>query len=526
MISGFSNQQSERFSNLGQSLAQLGQQVGQQLAMREYQKQATAALPAMQANYRQAFSEIEQGRFADGYMKMLETNMQFGTDQNPFLASAAQQANEMFALAGKQEQSEAWRRLQAGGGGGGGIPAAQEPSINFGQLFPGMKIPIGSDTGMDSEFVGDDFTQGTPDQREAQRAADREFRTYEDADRAAAEGLPRQQDITLDMIRDLMPADKRKELDALSDFQKDAVVASVNNDRLPPAQKQAATNQSGVTQDAMPKTSELWKDPRLEKYFPGAVGIAKPSEKKELRGTGISFTSRGRLSVSSAPQVTNQEVLDVWGKNKEKLEQALDAMDDANMRKLFDEYKDIFSLRAAAQPEGDEFLVGTEQITEKQYNALLTLSNLPVWTQEEFTPVVFKEAAAAPAAGGDDIQAQSDAIFGLTTQTMDGTTPDTAQPSPDPAPRPIEFSQDNPYSRGLPAMSQDTTRPRGSVGRGSGTRERQVAARKLNEVNDQIKNLDSYRAVGRRPSTKEEKAIRWEELNAEKKRLEQILASK
>jgi predicted metal-dependent hydrolase len=96
----------------------------------------------------------------------------------------------------------------------------------------------------------------------------------------------------------------------------------------------------------------LWKDPRLEKYFPDAVGIAKPSEKKELRGTGITFTSRGGVNVSTAPQVTNQEVLDVWDKNKEKLEQALDAMDDANMRKLFEEYKDIFSLRAAAQPEG------------------------------------------------------------------------------------------------------------------------------------------------------------------------------
>lgn len=120
MISGYSKQQSERFSNLGQSLAQLGQQVGQQLAMREYQRQATAVLPAMQANYRQAFEDINQGRFADGYMKMMETNLQFGADQNPFLANAAQQATEMLALAGKQTQSEMWRLQQAGGGMGGG----------------------------------------------------------------------------------------------------------------------------------------------------------------------------------------------------------------------------------------------------------------------------------------------------------------------------------------------------------------------------------------------------------------------
>ena len=145
MISGFSKQQSERFSNLGQSLAQLGQQVGQQLAMQEYQRQATAALPAMQANYRQAFEDINQGRYADGYMKMMETNMQFGADQNPFLANAAQEANKMFALASKQTQSEMWRMQQAGGGGMGGggeysVPSAED--ILMGGM-PAMQQPMG-----------------------------------------------------------------------------------------------------------------------------------------------------------------------------------------------------------------------------------------------------------------------------------------------------------------------------------------------------------------------------------------------
>jgi hypothetical protein len=150
MISGYSKQQSERFSNLGQSLAQLGQQVGQQLAMQEYQRQATAALPAMQESYRQAFSEMEQGRFADGYMKMLETNMQFGADQNPFLANAAQQANEMFALASKQTQSESWRMQQAGGGG---IPATRIPTTE--------EIITGG-------FSGDDYLSPGSTDQEAQ----------------------------------------------------------------------------------------------------------------------------------------------------------------------------------------------------------------------------------------------------------------------------------------------------------------------------------------------------------------------
>ena len=145
MISDYSKQQLNYGVAVGQSLMQLGQQVGQQLAMREYQKQATAALPAMQANYRQAFESINRGDYADGYMKMMETNMQFGADQNPFLANAAQQANEMFALASKQTQSESWRMQQAGGGGMGGggeysVPSAED--ILMGGM-PAMQQPMG-----------------------------------------------------------------------------------------------------------------------------------------------------------------------------------------------------------------------------------------------------------------------------------------------------------------------------------------------------------------------------------------------
>jgi hypothetical protein len=428
MITGFGEQSANYGAAVGQSLAQLGQQVGQQLAMREYQRQASAALPAMQQAYKSAFDKMGQGQYADGYMELLNTNLQYGATTNPFIAQFAEQANQTA----KQMESAMWRQAQYGERGGAAGSTAtppQGPSMDLGQFFPGMNIPFGGEAGMEAEFVGEDFTQGTPAQREAQRAADREFRTYEDADRAAAEGLPRQQDITRDELRNNMPEDKRKEFDALPDFEQEAAVASANNDRLPPEQKQAVASESGVTQDSMPKTSELWKDPRLEKYFPDAVGIAKPSEKKELRGTGITFTSRGGVNVSTAPQVTNQEVLDVWDKNKEKLEQALDAMDDANMRKLFEEYKDIFSLRAAAQPEGDEFLVGTEPITKQQYEALLTLSNLPVWSEREYTPMVFKQEAPAPAA--DDAEAQAAAIFGITAPS-EGVPAPTATPTPTP----------------------------------------------------------------------------------------------
>jgi hypothetical protein len=65
-------------------------------------------------------------------------------------------------------------------------------------------------------------------------------------------------------------------------------------------------------------------------------------------------------------------------------------------------------------------------------------------------------------------------------------------------------------------MSQAAPRPPTSAGRGAGTRERQVAERKLKEVNEQIKNLDSYRKVWAQTIDKEERAIRWEELERRK----------
>ena len=127
MISQFGKQQVKYGAAVGQTLAQLGQQVGQQLAMREYQKQAAAALPGMQASYREAFDKIGKGDYAGGYMQMMDTNLQSGALQNPFLAKYAEQAGAMAELAGKQSQSERWRMAQYGGGGvggGAGLPAA------------------------------------------------------------------------------------------------------------------------------------------------------------------------------------------------------------------------------------------------------------------------------------------------------------------------------------------------------------------------------------------------------------------
>ena len=89
MIMRDNAQQSKNWSVLSDNLGKLGQQVGQQLAMREYQKQAAEALPAMQAAYKSAMDDVAAGEVATGYQKFIDAQLQFGTSQNPFIADAA-----------------------------------------------------------------------------------------------------------------------------------------------------------------------------------------------------------------------------------------------------------------------------------------------------------------------------------------------------------------------------------------------------------------------------------------------------
>ena len=171
MISEMGRQQVNYGAAVGQSLAQLGQQVGQQLAMKEYQRQATAALPAMQASYKQAFDKIGKGDYAGGYMQMMDTNLQSGALQNPFLAKYAEQAGAMAELAGKQAQSERWRMAQYGG------VKAQPSRVPTIEEMQGRE-PIDFTTQVsETDVIG--ATTGTG-----------ELGTYDDPDVAAAAGLP------------------------------------------------------------------------------------------------------------------------------------------------------------------------------------------------------------------------------------------------------------------------------------------------------------------------------------------------
>jgi hypothetical protein len=121
-------QQSKNWSVLSDNLGKLGQQVGQQLAMREYQKQAAEALPAMQAAYKSAMDDVVAGEVTQGYKKFMDAQFQFGASQNPFIAQANEAAGTIFQNASTMYEKQQQRKAQYGGGGGmggGGITPRQ-----------------------------------------------------------------------------------------------------------------------------------------------------------------------------------------------------------------------------------------------------------------------------------------------------------------------------------------------------------------------------------------------------------------
>ena len=199
MIMGGTERQSKSWSVLSENLSRLGQQVGQQLALREYQKQAAEALPAMQAAYRSAMEDVGRGQTAEGYKKFMDAQFQFGTSQNPFIAQANEAAGTIFTNAATIREKQEQRKAQYGGVGqvyevpsmdqlasGEPIrPRAVLPAMTVGteDIIPDGEQPAGQPTAI--LLPEGQPTQGTPAQR-AMQEADR-------IDQEAAANLPKQE---------------------------------------------------------------------------------------------------------------------------------------------------------------------------------------------------------------------------------------------------------------------------------------------------------------------------------------------
>jgi len=199
MIMQGGNQQSKNWSVLSENLGRLGREVGNQLALEQYQKQAAEALPAMQAAYRSAMDDVSRGSVSEGYQKFIDAQLQFGTSQNPFIAGAANNIGGEFTNFVKVLESQKQRQAQYGGGG----PMYEVPSmeeLRSGDTIPTTAVLPVMESGMEEGGQPDGQPeaylnppskqpyQGTPAQRAMQEAADREA-----LDKENAADLPKQE---------------------------------------------------------------------------------------------------------------------------------------------------------------------------------------------------------------------------------------------------------------------------------------------------------------------------------------------
>lgn len=115
MINQGTERQSQNWSVLSENLGRLGQQVGQQLAMREYQKQAAEALPVIQQQMQAALKDAGKGRSADAYSKLLPLLSNPAYTQNQFILPVLNTGLELTGLAAQDSYKRSLMNAQYGG---------------------------------------------------------------------------------------------------------------------------------------------------------------------------------------------------------------------------------------------------------------------------------------------------------------------------------------------------------------------------------------------------------------------------
>jgi hypothetical protein len=170
MINQGTERQSQSWSILAKNLGDLGREVGNQLALQQYQKQAAEALPAMQAAYRSAMDDVSRGSVSEGYKKFMDAQFQFGGSQNPLISGPAQLFGKGFTDYATIYEKQQQRQAQYGGGGGVasgggadggyydvesalGLPTSEDIQTPTGD------VPISEGTELNAEYVDEQPAQ-------------------------------------------------------------------------------------------------------------------------------------------------------------------------------------------------------------------------------------------------------------------------------------------------------------------------------------------------------------------------------
>jgi hypothetical protein len=143
------------YGALTKSLSDLGQQVGQALAAKEYQKQAQAALPAFQ----EAMKSFESGDSSAGYSAIVSLAAQ--NQSNPYVQNLA----NLAMMGGKAIDDNRYKTMRVAASAlraGGGLPSmsSQEDVLLGGEDGGGYQVPDeatpisgGAGTEMDATMV-------------------------------------------------------------------------------------------------------------------------------------------------------------------------------------------------------------------------------------------------------------------------------------------------------------------------------------------------------------------------------------
>jgi len=262
MIMQGGNQQSKGWSVLSENLGRLGQEVGNQLAMREYQKQAAEALPAMQAAYKSAMDDVAAGEVATGYQKFMEAQFQFGASQNPLIALQAQNAGNIFQNAATMYEKQQQRQAQYGGGVAG--PSGLD-RLRGGTIVEPASLPVLS------------AQETSPEQAIA---------SYEDQTRYGSPTLDMEEEPYDTDLREAQIAEQIQNNPDLTQEQKQFAPQVLQHKASNPAQKIEALNES--TTETVDTGFERVKVAGLEKIYPnltGELGIPKVGTITKIKET-------------------------------------------------------------------------------------------------------------------------------------------------------------------------------------------------------------------------------------------------
>jgi hypothetical protein len=286
MITDFNRQNVSYGMAVGQSLQQLGQRVGQQLAMQEYQKQAAAQLPFMQEAMKGAMNKINTGDVSGGYMEAMMA-LPLGS-QNPIVASAAENYFKGLQQAAEFKQSSLWRDLQRDQMMGRGGTATPLPSLMG--AFEGDWAVEGV-TPMGEEQI--DFTQDIvevplPTQPVAAQEAAMMPETGGMAGMPSLAGMPGLAGIP--STEEAPPAGPTPQP---TPMQRNAETAVRKYFSLSPREQQKMDEETTYSMEELKGNFDVTPVAGLGRFIPGAtgVGVPKPITRREK---SISITNEGK----------------------------------------------------------------------------------------------------------------------------------------------------------------------------------------------------------------------------------------